>query len=34
MDAFVKLPEVVQVTGHGDTKSSVVVAVGAPAATA
>src|SRR5207249_11555607 len=25
MDAFVKLPQVTQVTGHGDTKSSVVV---------
>jgi DNA polymerase (family 10) len=29
MDAFVKLPQVVQVTGQGDTKASVVVAVGA-----
>jgi DNA polymerase (family 10) len=26
MDAFVHMPEVIQVTGHGDTKSSVVVA--------
>jgi DNA polymerase (family 10) len=28
MDAFVKLPQVVQVTGQGDTKASVVVATG------
>jgi DNA polymerase (family 10) len=28
MDGFVKLPQVVQVVGHGDTKSSVVVADG------
>jgi DNA polymerase (family 10) len=28
MQRFVTLPEVVQVTGHGDTKSSVVVAIG------
>ena len=27
MDAFVKLPEVIQVTGHGDTKSSIVAAM-------
>jgi DNA polymerase (family 10) len=27
MDAFVHLPQVIQVTGHGDTKSSVVLAV-------
>jgi DNA polymerase (family 10) len=27
MDRFVSLPEVVQVTGHGDTKSSVVLAI-------
>jgi DNA polymerase (family 10) len=28
MQRFVTLPEVVQVTGHGDTKSSVIVAIG------
>jgi DNA polymerase (family X) len=30
MERFVKLPQVVQITGHGDTKSSVTVAVPAP----
>ena len=27
MDAFVKLPEVLQVTGHGDTKSSIIASM-------
>jgi DNA polymerase (family X) len=27
MDAFVSLPEVIQVTGHGDTKSSIIAAL-------
>jgi DNA polymerase (family 10) len=31
MDAFVALPQVVQVVGHGDTKSSIMVAVEGPA---
>jgi DNA polymerase (family 10) len=34
MEAFVKLPQVVQVIGHGETKSSVVVAEGEPGADA
>jgi DNA polymerase (family 10) len=33
MEVFVKLPQVVQVTGHGDTKSSVTVAVPGPGGT-